>query len=180
MPPSDTPTPAPLLSEAKLSPPRQRVGVIPRPQILAALDRFEGAELTLVSAPAGSGKTVAVASWLQERPQLSVGVDHDRARPTTDPVRLWTAIATAVDRLRPGIGRPALAILKTPRAQIEQVVDELLNGLSGYGGQAVIVLDDVHHIADDDALRSLGYAVEPLPRTTRLSRTTRADPAHLG
>ncbi len=128
-----------------------------------------------MSAPAGSGKTVAVASWLQERPQLSAAwITIEET--DTDPVRLWTAIATAVDRLRPGIGRPALALLKTPRVQIEQVVDELLNGLSGYGGQAVIVLDDVHNIADDDGLRSLGYAVERLPRTTRLIALTRADP----
>ncbi len=176
MPPSESFPGSPLLSEAKLAPPRSRRGVIARPRLFAVLDRFEGAELTLVSAPTGFGKTVVVSSWLQQRPDLSAAwVTVERG--DDDSVRLWTAVCTAVDRLRPGIARPALAVLRTPRAEIETAIDELLNGLAGYAGRVVIVLDDLHHVTDGDFLRSLGYAVERLPQTTRLVATTRSDPS---
>ena len=89
-----------------------------RTRLFSELDRLEGTELTLLSASAGSGKTVAVASWVSERPDLAV------AWVTVEPgdgevVRLWTAVSTSVDRLRPGIGRPALATLRMPRVDIE-------------------------------------------------------------
>ncbi len=140
------------------------------------LDRYAASELTLLSAPAGSGKTVVVASWLQARPDLSIAwVTLERS--DDDPIRLWTAIATAADRVRPGIARPALAMLRSPRADIDLVIDELMNGLAGYAGTVVIVLDDLHHITSEEPLRSVGYAVGHLPQTTRIVATTRADPA---
>jgi len=167
---------APLLSEAKLAPPRLHAGVIARTRLFAVLDGLEGADFTLVSAPAGYGKTVAVSSWLRQRSDLSaawVSVETN----DDDSVRLWTAVSTAVDRLRPGIARPALAVLMTPRSEIENAIDELLNGLAGYAGMVVIVLDDLHHVTSEDGLRSLGYAVERLPQTTRMVATARADPS---
>src|SRR5436305_9109241 len=137
-----------MLSEAKLAPPRPRAGLIARTRLFAELDRLAGNELTLVSAPVGSGKTVAVASWLQHRPDLAVAWVTVEER-DDDPVRLWTAISTAVDRLRPGIAGPALTTLRGPSPTIETAIDELLNGLSGYAGRAVIVLDDPHHVRQE-------------------------------
>jgi LuxR family maltose regulon positive regulatory protein len=176
MPPSEPSPGSPLLSEAKLAPPRRRPGLIARPRLFAMLDRFEGAELTLISAPAGSGKTVMVSSWLEQRSDLSVAWVTVERR-DDDSVRLWTAVCTAVDRVRPGIARPALVVLRTPRSEIETAIDELLNGLAGYAGRVVVVLDDLHHVTDQDFLRSLGYALERLPQTTRLVATTRSDPS---
>ncbi len=175
MPPSEPSSASQLFSEANLAPPRPRAGLIARPRLFAVLDRLDGAELTLVSAPAGSGKTVVVSSWLQQRPDLSTAWVTVERR-DDDSIRLWTAVSMAVDRLRPGIARPALAVLRTPRSEIDTAIDELLNGLAGYAGRVVIVLDDLHHVTDDEFLRSLGYAVERLPQTTRLVATTRSDP----
>ena len=55
-----------------------------------------------------------------------------------DPTRLWTYVSHAVDRLRPGLARPALASLRTPKSNVETAIDELLNGLAGYDGRAII------------------------------------------
>jgi LuxR family maltose regulon positive regulatory protein len=164
-----------VLSEAKLAPPRARAGVIARTRLFADLDRLEGVELTLVTAPAGFGKTVAVSSWLRERPALAVAwISVEET--DEDAIRLWTAISTAVDRLRPGIARRALATLRTPRVEVETAIDALLNGLASYDGPIVIVLDDLHRLHSGDGLRSVGYAVERLPRATRIVATTRLDP----
>ena len=64
------PTELPLI-EAKLAQPRIRAGVIPRARLFIALDRLEKVELTMISGPAGSGKTVLVSSWLTGRSGVS-------------------------------------------------------------------------------------------------------------
>jgi hypothetical protein len=60
------PTELPLI-EAKLAQPRIRAGVIARARLVIALDRLEKVELTMISGPVGSGKTVLVSSWLVAR-----------------------------------------------------------------------------------------------------------------
>ena len=155
---------------------RVRVGVLDRPRLVAVFERLDGARLTLVSAPAGSGKTEAVAAWLRERRDLSVAwVTVERG--DTAARELWTSVAIAVDRLRPGIGRPALARLRAPDSTVLEGIDELLRDLAGYAGQMVIVLDDLHHMTDEDGLALLEYAVERLPSSTRVIATSRADPS---
>src|SRR5438876_8745254 len=111
------PAPLPLI-EAKLAVPRIRAGVVSRARLFADLDTLSETELTLVSGPAGSGKTVLVSSWLAVRPDLCVAwITLDPG--DDDPVRLWRYVAHAVDRVRPGIARAALARLNSPRCQIE-------------------------------------------------------------
>ena len=155
--------------------PRVRVGVLDRPRVVALFERLEEARLLLVSAPAGSGKTVAVASWLRGRRDLSVAwVTVERGDTARE---LWTSVALAADRLRSGIARPALAKLRAPDSTVAEAIDELLLGLAGYAGQIVIVLDDLHHMADADGLELLEYAVQRLPTSTRVIATTRTDPS---
>ena len=111
------PTTSPLI-ESRLALPRIRAGVVARARLHGALDRLDDVELIVLSGPAGSGKTVLVSSWLAGRPDLSpawVSLDAD----DDDPVRLWTYVAHAVDRVRPGIARPALARLRMPRSRLE-------------------------------------------------------------
>jgi ATP/maltotriose-dependent transcriptional regulator MalT len=164
----------PLL-EVKLAKPRLRAAVIPRARLFDALDRLETSELTVISGPAGSGKTVLVSSWLAARPDLATAWATLDAN-DDDPIRLWTYVSYAVDRVRPGMARPALARLKTPRSKVETGIDELLNGLVGYDGRVVIVLDDLHRVSSENCLRSLAYAVERLPASSRMVVTTRSDP----
>ena len=163
------------LIEAKLARPRIRAGVIARGRLFIALDRLEEVELTVISGPAGAGKTVLVSSWLAvcaERSPAWVTLD----RGDDDPRRLWTYVAHAVDRIQPGLARRALARLRMPRSSVEAAIDELLNGLTGYDGRVVIVLDDLQHVSSERCLRSLAYAVERLPRGTRMVAMTRSDP----
>jgi LuxR family maltose regulon positive regulatory protein len=171
----------PPLAESKLAPPRLRAEVVDRPRILKALDAGEEAALTLVSAPPGYGKTTAVRAWCANRQTAPAWVTLDAG--DNDPVRLWMYVATAVDRIREGLGRRGRQRLHVPGVAIETVLDELTNGIAAFGKQLVIVLDDLQAVADEECLASIDYFIERLPGTARLIVLTRADPglrlAHL-
>ena len=94
-----------------------------------------------------------------------------------DPARLWTHLATAVERLGQGFGHRALMRLSVRGGAVESAVDELMNGLVAYGRPATIVLDDLHALRSEASLRSIAHAIERLPPTARLVAATRSDPA---
>jgi LuxR family maltose regulon positive regulatory protein len=169
------PIAAPPLVEAKLSPPRQRAGLVRRPQILERLDAAEAAALTLVVAPAGYGKTTAVRAWCATHDTPFAWVTLDRG--DNDPVRLWRYVATAVDRIREGLGRGALQRLAVPVVAIDDVVDELMNALPALGTEVVLVLDDLQAVTNDDCLASLAHAIEHIAVNARIIVLTRADPS---
>ena len=166
---------APPILEVKLAAPRPRAETLRRSRILRALDEGDGTALTLVSAPPGYGKTTAVRAWCHDRQAAFAWVTLDAG--DNDPVRLWRYLAEAVDRIREGLGRGALQRLKLPGVAIEDVVDELANGVAAYGDELVVVVDDVQTVTDAECLASLDYFVERLPSTTRLVVITRSDPA---
>jgi len=163
------------LIESKLTPVVAREGVIARPRLFARLNKLADRHLTLVSAPAGSGKSVVATSWLAERRDLRpawVSLDPN----DDDPVRLWTYIAHAVNRTQPGVASRAIATLQSPRSSMEEAIDQLLNGMLGINGRVVVVLDDLHHVQDRGGLRLLAGAVERLPPNVRIVATSRSFP----
>jgi LuxR family maltose regulon positive regulatory protein len=162
------------LAETKLMLPRLRAEMVPRPRVQDALDR-DDVRLTLVAAPPGYGKTVAARIWLEACPRSVAWVTLDAG--DNDPVRFWTYVATAVDRIRGGLGRAALQRLRLVGGTLEGALIELLNGIAAFGGPLTIVLDDFQSITDLECLESIGYAIEHLPPTTRLVLLTRSDPS---
>jgi LuxR family transcriptional regulator, maltose regulon positive regulatory protein len=165
----------PPLAEAKLAAPRARGGLVERPRILRALDAGEEAALTLVAAPAGYGKTTAVREWCAKRAPALAWVTLDAG--DDDPVRLWTYLATAVDRVRGGLGRAALQRLRFGASSIEGPVDELMNGIAAFGDELVVVLDDLQIVTDGECLASIDYALDHLPANGHLIAVTRTDPS---
>ena len=165
----------PPLVEAKLAPPRLRPELVERPRILRALDAGEGAALTLVAAPAGYGKTTAVRAWCASRGASLAWVTLDAG--DNDPVRLWTYVATAVDRVREGLGRSAIQRLRAPGTPVEDAVAELTNGIAAFGHELVVVLDELEAVTDPECLATIDHAVEQLPQTARLVVIARTDPS---
>ena len=94
-----------------------------------------------------------------------------------DPVRFWTYVAMAVERVRGGLGRGALQRLKTPGHSLEGAVIELTNGIAAFGAPLTVVLDDFQSITDRECLDSIDYVLDHLPPTTRLMVITRSDPS---
>ena len=162
------------LAESKLAPPRQQPDLVQRPRILRALDATDGVALTLLSAPAGYGKTTAVRAWSAGRQAPLAWVTLDDG--DNDPVRLWTYVATAVDRVREGLGRAALQRLRVPGAAMEAVVDDLMNGIASLGSELVLVLEDFQAVTERECLSSLDRCIGRLPPLARLVVVTRSDP----
>ena len=162
------------LAETKLLPPRLRAEMVARPRIQEALER-DDVLLTLVAAPPGYGKTVAARTWHARSPGDVAWVTLDVS--DNDPLRFWTCVALAVDRVRGGLGRGALQRLKTPGGVLESAVIELVNGVARLGAPLTVVLDDFQCITDLQCLESIDYALEHLPPTTRLLVLTRSDPS---
>ena len=158
--------PNPLLVEPKLMLPRVQPRMLRRARLLEMLDGDDGAALTVVNAPVGYGKTTLVRSWCIERPEAVIWMTLDAA--DDDPVRLWTHLATAVERLGEGLGRRALMCLGVRGAPVETAVDELMNGLVAYGRPVTIVLDDLHAVGSErfaslDRARDRAAACERAP-----------------
>jgi ATP/maltotriose-dependent transcriptional regulator MalT len=168
------PREAPALVEAKLGPARPRRGLVTRGRLLAELDRFASVPVTLVAAPVGFGKSVLVETWVERSSDAVAWVSLEAG--DSDPARLWTYVATAVDRVRPGLGRGALGVLRSPGALPSAVADELANGVRSYRAPITIVLDDAHVLSDEACWRSLERLVLHLPPEARVVMTTRADP----
>src|SRR3954451_10043155 len=120
------------LAEAKIAGPLLRADLIDRPRIREVLEAGGRAPLTLAAAPAGYGKTTAVRAWCAGRDSALAWARLDSG--DDDPTRLWTCVATAVDRIRPGLARPALRRLPALGESIEAAMYELANGLAAFRG----------------------------------------------
>ena len=131
--------------------------------------------MTLVAAPAGYGKTTAVRAWCGRLDAGLAWVTLDAG--DNDPIRFWTYIATAVDRVRQGLGRTALQELASSGSLNERSIDALMNGLTAYREPVIIVLDDLHSVSEPQCLAAIDYALERLPANARMVAITRADPA---
>ncbi len=166
------------LLQTKLYAPRLRAGLIPRPRLTARLDRGVATKLTLVSAPAGFGKTTALAEWLASAPDRRLhtawlSLDGSDNHPTS----LWANVIAALRGVAPGIGDEALAALASPGLPIELALGPLLNELSEVPDDIVLVLDDVHAIDGPNVQAGFEFLIENLPANVHLVLATRADPA---
>jgi LuxR family maltose regulon positive regulatory protein len=167
----------PLLA-TKLHVPRRRPGVVARPRLGERLGRSRDAGLTLLSAPAGFGKTTLLTDWLATvpggRPVAWLSLD---AR-DNDPVLFWTYLVTALDTAVPGVGAPrALTLLQSPQPTVEAVLATVLNDLGTVADDVVLVLDDFHVIEAAEIEEGMTFLLEHLPPQLHLVIATRADPA---
>ncbi len=173
--------PAALL-ETKFYVPRPRPGLVPRPRLSERLDRVTTSKLTLVSAPAGFGKTTLLAEWLAAGPatradeRLTAWLSLDRG--DNHPASFWAYVIAALRRVAAGTGESALALLRAaPPPAVETVLTALLNDLAAIAGDIVLVLDD-YHVIDAPAVQDgMAFLLDHLPPGLHLVIASRADPA---
>lgn len=169
--------PLPLLATKLYIPPPRR-HVIARLRLVQQLQAGLQGKLTLISAPAGFGKTTLVSAW-QATLTGSAGplgwISLDAG--DQEPLRFWSYVALALDRLLPGAGSTALAQLQASYPPpIETIVLQLLNALSALTTDMVLVLDDYHLIDTLSIHQTLVFLIDHLPPRLHLAIITRTDP----
>ena len=169
------------LVATKLLLPRPRRGVVPRPRLAGLLARASEAPVTVVSAPAGFGKTTLLAGWMTSDRDSSPSsgsvawVSLDEADRTAS--SFWTYVLSALDRAVPGSGAASLTLQQSGQAPVDAVLAGVVNELSVYDGEVTLVLDD-YHLADGvEVAEGMAFLVDHLPPQLRLVIGTRADPA---
>jgi LuxR family transcriptional regulator, maltose regulon positive regulatory protein len=164
----------PLL-ETKLYLPKLRPDVVARPRLSERLRRGAESKLTLISAPAGFGKTTLLTEWLAATPERAVAwlsLDQKDSRPAT----FWTYLITALQTVVPGVGASALPLLQSADAPIEPVLTIVINELGAVPYDVAVVLDDYHVVESPDIEEGMIFLLEHLPTQVHVVIATRADP----
>ena len=169
----------PLLT-TKLFVPPVRPNLVSRPRLIERLNTGLHCKLTLISAPAGFGKTTLLSEWTAgcERPVAWVSLDIA----DNDPGRFWTYFIAALQTIHADLGDAALARLQSaqpppaPSEGIEAVLTTLINELGVFPESLVLVLDDYHMIEAQPIHDSITFLLDHLPPQMLLVIATRADP----
>ena len=172
----DVPSTGTGLIRSKLAPGRLPSGTIARPRLADRLTSGRGCLLTLVSAPAGFGKTTLLTEWVSTRAEGSVAwVSLDKA--DRDPVRLWTHLIAALAGTGRGIGSASSAAVRMRPEEIETfALPILLEELSVEGPEVVLVLDDFQLAETLRTASAIDAFLRYRPARVQVVIATRSDP----
>ncbi len=166
--------PTPIIATKLFIPPH--TNVVPRARLIARLNAGLHRRLTLISAPAGFGKTTLVSMWIADcgRPAAWLSLDSV----DSDPVRFLTYLIAALQTVVPTIGTGALTALQSSQSPpIETLLPNLVNEVAALPHQAVLVLDDYHVLDSGPVDQAIAMLVEHMPPQFHLVIATREDPA---
>jgi LuxR family maltose regulon positive regulatory protein len=164
------------LISTKLHVPPIRGGLVDRPLLCERLARGSEAKLTLVSAPAGFGKTTLLAEWLASGPDSTRVVAWLSLDKTDNEPRLfWEHVVAAIAAVTDDIGNAVLPVLQSG-GPVEIGLAVLLNELSALPKVVDLVLDDYHTTDHPDIQAGVAFLLEHLPPNVHLIISTRADP----
>lgn len=159
-----------ILSQMKLFKPVLRSSLVPRLRLIEKLDKGFTGKMTLISAPAGFGKTTAATNWLSQlqRPLGWLSLDED----DNDPHRFFTYVKAA---LAPMTGTRE-SHQTFPALSVKAMTTLLLNNLLELSEPGVLVLDDYHLIETESIHEAMAFLCTQLPPALHLVLITRSDP----
>ena len=136
--------------------------------------------LTLVSAPAGYGKTTLVRSWLKGHDERTAWYSIDAA--DDSPQQFWAYVVAALQTVEAGVGQTTLEMVRAvvtagdPTDADTSYLTPLLNDLYATETPVFLVLDDYHLIDNHAVHESMTFLLENAPPTLHVIATTRSDP----
>ncbi len=165
-----------VLLATKLHVPAIGGQLVHRGALLDALSAGRRSKLTLLSAPAGWGKTTLLAQWAS-------GSGEDQRfgwlwldRSDNDPVWFWMYVVAALQKVSPGVGTRAVELLATGADPVQVVLPTLLNDLDTITSPVVLILDDYHLVVNRAVHEQLAFVIGQMPANLHLVLATRSDP----
>lgn len=188
---------APILMTKFYIPPIWQAELVSRPQLIDrlnqglrqnpgfALNQAFGRKLTVISAPAGFGKTTLVSNWIHslvsDTANQADAVNRvawlSLEEADNGLIRFFTYFITALQIVQPAVGAATLAVLQSPQPlPIESMITGLINDIASQVESIVFVLDDYHHIDNSPIHEAVIFLLNHLPGNLHLVITTRVDP----
>lgn len=160
-----------LSTKLYLPPPRQTL--VDRPALVGRLEEGLKGRLTLISAPAGFGKTSLVTAWRQqsETPLAWLSLDAE----DNEPGRFLDYLMAALRTVEPGLAQEAEGLWRSA-ASLKPVLTSLLYEIGEGGVEFVLALDDYHVITDQGIHEAVSFLVERLPPNAHGLIVGRSDP----
>jgi LuxR family maltose regulon positive regulatory protein len=168
---------SPLLLATKLYLPQPRPNSIPRPRLTERLDAGLQHGVTLISAPAGFGKTTLLSQWLAgcARPAAWLSLDDSES----DPARFLVYLVAAVQTVAPTIGAGLEPALLSPQPPATVILTALLNDIATLPDPFILVLDDYHRLDSRPVDQALTFLLAHLPPQLHLVIASRENPQPL-
>src|SRR5712692_3033741 len=170
-----------LVLSGRLAPPRLPTVLVEREPLLSALDGTLATPLTLLSAPAGFGKTTLLSAWARRHEAQVAWLSLEEL--DTSPTRFWVALIAALRRgggYAPSFGETAVALLSSPQPPpLSTILTALLQELEGRSAPPapiVLMVDDYQLIEDPAIHQGMSFFLEHLPAHVHLILASRVDP----
>lgn len=165
------------LLQTKLSVPPVRPNLVSRPHLVECLAQApqEGCRLTLLSAPAGFGKSTPVSEWVAGCRRLAAWSSLYQS--DNDPSRFWTHFIAALQTIDPDMGAAVMGVLQSPQpSPAELFITSVINEVAERNIGFILFLDDYHLIELEQIHNALTFLLDHLPPQMHLAITSRSDP----
>ena len=164
----------PLL-RTKLSPPPLPREFVPRPRLVAQINRAVRGPLTLLSAPAGFGKTSLVTEWAAQSSLSIAWLTLNRE--DNDLFRFFRYLTGALQEVNPELGKETLSFIYAAKSSgMDTGLTLLINELLALASPIVLVIDDCHVLDEPSIYHGLDFLLKHLPRQLRLVIASRRQP----
>ncbi len=164
------------LLATKLFIPQQKPGMVSRSRLLERLQTCLDVPLTLVSAPAGYGKTTLLSEWAgniqTSFPVGWVSLEEDE----NNPQKFWMYFISSICRILPEIDQSILSSLASTDIPIETLLTSLVNDIAAAEKDFVLVLDDYQFIRSEPVHQGITFFLEHIPPGAHVIMATRIDP----
>ena len=150
----------------------ERPAIVARPALWSRLNL--SAQVTVVLAPAGSGKTVLLASWIDQANLAGSSAFVQVKRDERDPQRFWLSVLTALRETSPG-SRLVRELTASPDLDGWAIAERLLADLAALQDRLWLVLDDVHELRSEEARKQVELLVLRAPPQLRIVLASRRD-----
>src|SRR5258708_4163664 len=148
---------------------------LPRKHLLTLLDESRSVPLTLLSAPAGFGKTTLLSAWASQSTSQVAWLSLDEE--DNDPTRFWAYVIASLRKAGSPVGEAALAMLHSPHSSLlTGALTSLINELAALAQDTALILDDYHLIREQAIHDSLQFLLDHLPSCLHLFLASRGEP----